>query len=281
MLVYLDTKDIISIFEKAQPCSSEHLENLLKQGGHKLVFSMITIMELSEPLLYKNAKTNVTRLLNRIEKLPHTYIHDSIIPCLELMEAIRAFSQGGDILEINPFVKRFDKTVDLNGKPATNIYLNYPLSEIVWDLYCYGAFGGLDKYAKKLKLTLAADRALSPKPTLKENFIKTIARNLKLHKIPTPIESIEPLANWIYSDPKICPSERLCYEVWHKIVKNLTDIPEESDLEDFQHIGCLPYVDVLTTDRRMNGYVSQASAAISIDYSAKCFYSPKEILDIL
>jgi len=281
MLVYFDAKDIINIFEKSQPCSSDHLANILKRGGHKLVFSMTTIMEISEPLLHKNAKTNVTRLLNGIERLPHTYIHESIIPRLELMEAVRAFSEGGDVLEIDPFATRFDETVDLNGKPATNIYLNYPLSQIVWDLYCFGAVGGLNKYAKKLKSTFAANRALSPKPTLKENFIKTIARNLKLHNVPSPAEGAESLANWIYSSPQNCPSERLCYEVWHKIVKNVTDVPEESDLEDFQHIGCLPYVDLLTTDRRMNGYVSQASATISVDYGAKCFCSVKEVLDIL
>lgn len=180
MLVYFDAKDIINIFEKSQPCSSEHLEKILKRGGHKLVFSMTAITEISEPLLHKNAKTNVTRLLNRIESLPHIYIHESIIHRLELIEAIRAFSEGREVLEINPFVKRFDETVDINGKPATNIYLNYPLSEIVWDLYCFGALGGLDKYAKKLKPTFAADRALFPKPTLKENFIKTVTRNLKL-----------------------------------------------------------------------------------------------------
>ena len=281
MLVYFDAKDIINIFEKSQPCSSDYLDSVLKQGGHKLVLSMTTIMEISEPLLHKNAKTNVTRLLNRIEKLPHTYIHESIIPRLELAEAVRAFSEGGEVLEVNPFAKRFDETVDLNSKPETNIYLNYPLSEIVWDLYCFGALGGLDKYAKKLKPTFAADRTLSPKPTLKENFIKTVALILKQHNVPTPSEGVESLANWIYSNPQNCPSERLCYEVWHKIVKNITDIPEESDMEDFQHIGWLPYVDLLTTDRRMNGYVSQVSATISVDYGAKCFCNAKEVLDIL
>jgi hypothetical protein len=281
MLVYFDTKDLINIFEKSQPFSSNHLYKILEKGNHKLVFSMSTIMEISEPLLHKNAKTIVTRLLNRIEKLPHTYIHESIIPRLEYMEAVSAFCEGREVLKIDPFARRFDEIVDLNRKPATNIYINYPLSEIVWDLYCYGSLGGLDKYAKKLRSTFEADRALSPKPTLEENFIKTVALNLKLHKVKHPTEDIESLAKWIYSNPQNCPSERLSYEVWHKIVKNITDKPEESDLEDFQHIGCLPYVDLLTTDRRMNGYVSQVSASISINYNAKCFFNAKKVIGIL
>ncbi len=278
MLIYLDSKDLINILEKSKPLSVEQLENFLKGGNHKIVLSFLTIMEIAEPLLHKKATTNVMVLLNHIEKLPHTYIH-SDISRLELQEALRAFSAGDNYKSIFPFVNRFDETVDLNASPPTKNYINYPLSETVWDLYRFGALGGLDKYAVKLSQTFAADRALSPKPSLKTHFAKTIERNIGLHRLPTPHENISTFADWIYSDASRCPSERLGYEVWHKMVRNITDIPHDSDLEDFQHISCLPYVDLMTLDRRMHGYVCQVSKDISHDYDKKIFRNTKEVLN--
>lgn len=278
MLIYLDTKDLINILEKSLPCSSDQFESILQQGKHRLVLSVITIMELSEPLLHNRTKTNVMGLLNRLEKFPHAFIHLSSIPRLELGEAIRAFSRGEECDGIFPFVNRFDQTVDLNATPSTGIYLDYPLAETVWDLYSFDALGGLDKYAKKLKRAFALDRALSPQPSLKKHFARTLERNLSLHKLTYPSSATAPLANWIYSNPLRCPSERLGYEIWHKMVRNVTDEPDDSDLEDFLHIGCLPYVDVMTVDRRMHGYISQVSTSIGVDYESKSFRRLEEIL---
>ncbi len=278
MFIYFDSKDLIDILEKSLPLSAGQLKMLLCQSGHKLVFSVTTIMEISEPLLHRNAKTNVMSLLRRLEKIPHTFIHSSSIPRLELAEAYRAFSEGEECASINPFVNRFDYTVDLNAKPATDIYLNYSLCEIVWDLYCCGELGGLDDYAGKMKQLLAADRELSPKPSLRANFAKTIGLNLSLHKVPVPSVDVAPFAKWIYSNPSRCPGERLGYEVWHKIVKNFTDKLDDSDMDDFQHIGCLPYVELMTLDRRMCGYVFQAGASLNQGYDKKVFKSPEELI---
>ena len=278
MLVYLDSKDVINILEKAKPFSAEQFEKFLKGGKHKIVLSFLNIMEIAEPLLHKKATTNIMALLNHIEKLPHTYIH-SDISRLELQEALRAFPAGDNYKSIFPFVNRFDETADLNASPPTKNYINYSLSETVWDLYCLGALGGLDKYADKLRQTFAADRALSPKPSLKAHFTKTIERNIGLHRLTIPRENISAFADWIYSDALRCPSVRLVYEVWHKMVRNITDIPHDSDLEDFQHIGCLPYVDLMTLDRRMHGYVCQVSRDILVDYDKRIFRNTKEILN--
>jgi hypothetical protein len=278
MLIYLDSKDLINILEKSKPLSVEQLENFLKGGNHEIVLSFLTIMEIAEPLLHKKATTNVMVLLKHIEKLPHPYIHRDISR-LELEEALRAFSTGDNYKGIFPFVNRFDETVDLNASPPTKNYINYRLSETVWDLYCFGALGGLDNYSEKLRKTFTADRALSPRPTLKKHFAKTIERNIGLDRLPIPHENISTFADWIYSDASRCPSVRLGYEVWHKMVRNITDIPHDSDLEDFQHISCLPYVHLMTLDRRMQGYVCQVSKDISVDYSKKIFRNTKEFLN--
>lgn len=280
MRIYLDSKDIIKLLEKSEPCTAEEFGNFLRTGNHELVFSFITIMEVSEPLFNKNATTNVMWLLSQIEKLPHIYIHSSIITCLELEEAYRAFANGNEYQDIlPPFVGRFDMTIDIQGNPATKKYINYPLAETVWDLYNFGGLGGLNKYAEKLRETFKEDRVLNPKPSLKKNFANMIERNIKTYQLRLPLEEVTSFANWIYSNPKRCPSERLGYELWHKMVKNIMDIPDDSDLEDFANIAALPYVDIMTLDRRMHGYVCQVSKDISIEYNKKIFRNTEEVLN--
>ena len=204
MRIYLDSKDIIKLLEKSEPCTAEKFDNFLRNGNHELVFSFITITEVSAPLFHKNAKTNVMWLLSQIEKLPHIYIHSAIITHLELEEAYHAFVNGNEYQDIlPPFVSRFDMTVDLQGNPATKQYINYPLAETVWDLYNFGGLGGLNKYAEKLRETFKADRALNPKPSLKKNFANMIERNIKLYQLKISLEEVTSFANWIYSNPKM------------------------------------------------------------------------------
>lgn len=281
MQVYFDSKDLIDIIEKSTPCSADDLENRLISGSHELVLSFITVMEISEPLLHKKAKTNVMKLLNRIDKMPHTFIHSSSLPRLELEEALSAFSEGREYKDINPYVRRFDEACDLNKKPATRLYINYPLSETVWDLYTQGAIGGLDAFANKLRKAFDSDRSMKKKPSLKENFINKIERTLRQSHLRPPASGVESFSNWIYEKPSRCPSERLGYEVFHKMLKNITDIPSNSDMEDINHLSSLPYIDLMTLDRRMYGYVDQASRSLDLKYNLKAYKKSKEILDWL
>ena len=192
MRIYIDSKDIIKLLEQSDPCTAQEFGDILRKGNHELVFSYVTIMEISEPLLHKKASTNVMTLLNQIEKLPHTFIHSSCIIHRELEEGFSAFSSDNEYKDISPpLVDRFDTVVDLAGIPATKTYLNYPLAESVWDLYNVGALGGFDKFAAKLKKSFEADRAIKPRPNLKENFTKTIGLNIKQNTVKIPPEEIK------------------------------------------------------------------------------------------
>lgn len=281
MKIYFDSKDLINIIEKSTPCSTDNLKNILNSGSHELVLSFLTIMEISEPLLHKKVKSNIMDLLNRIEKLPHTFIHSSSIPRVELEEAFEAFSKGREYNDINPYVSRFDETCDLSKIPPTNVYINYPLSEIVWDLYCFGAVGGLDAYGEKLRKVFMADRSMKNQPNLKDHFTTNVERTLSLYGLKIPSTKLTPFSSWIYDNPSRCPSERLGYEVWHKMLKNITDIPNDSDMEDYNHLSCLPYVDLMTLDRRMHNYVAQASKSLKLPYDSKAAKTTQEILDRL
>ena len=281
MLIYLDTKDLINIFEKYNPCSADQFDIILRQGDHKLVYSLLNIIEISEPLLYGNAKTNVMSLLNRIEETPHIYIHSSKIPHLELTSAAEAYINGKDYSSIDPYVQQFGYTLDLDSQPATKNYLNYSLAEIIWEIYCLGKLSGLDCYAKRFKQIVIEDRSLSTKPSLKYFFSAVIERQLRYHQVSISNIDIKLFSDWIYSDPVRCPSLRLGYELFHKMTKNIDDEPIPSDMEDFCHIDCLPYVDLLTIDRRMHGYVSQVCKSIQANHDKKLCNNSKEIIDKL
>ncbi len=278
MRVYFDTKDLINILDGSNPCTADSLTHRLRQGGHELLISVYTVVELSEPLNHPASRTNVMGLLNYLEEMPLCFINSSAIPRLELGEALQAFADGREYSAISPFVKRFDETVDLYGQPPTRLYMSYSLGEAVWDLYTSGALSGLDAYAERMRQSFASDRALPKQPSLKSNFTKMIERNLSLHKVPRPVAGVAALADWIYVSPTRCPSVRLVYEVWHKMLKNTTDVPDASDLEDLQHLACLPYIDLMSVDRRMHGYISQAAAGLGLSYGTRIARTAQEIL---
>jgi hypothetical protein len=280
MKLYLDARDLINILQKASPCTVDDLEEILRQRDHKLTVSFHTISEISVPIVKATSKTNVMALLNRLEKIPLTFIR-SDIDGLELKEALDAYSTNREYRGIHAFVDRVDQTVDLHARPPTGVFINYSLAETVWDLYSHGALEGLENYANQMRQIVAADRRLDKPPTLKANFAKMIERNLGLYKLPWSGVVLSDFANWVYENPNRCPAIRLGYEVWHKIVKNKTDPLEDSDMEDYQHLTCLPYVDLITLDRRMHGYVSQASASLGLDYRDRVFKSTRDLLSRL
>jgi len=277
MNLYLDARDLINVLQKADPCTADYFEENLRRGGHELTVSFHTVSELSVPLVTTTSRTNVMALLNRLERMPITFIR-SDIDCLELKEALNAYSSNREYTEIRAFVDRFDEIVDLHARPPTRVCINYSLAETVWDLHNYGALEGLESYANQMRQTAATDRRINKPPTLKANFSKTIERNLRLYKLSWSDLVLSDFANWIYENPNRCPSIRLRYEVWHKIVKNKTDLLEDSDMEDYQHLTCLPYVDVMTLDRRMHGYVLQASSSMELNYQHRIFKTIQELL---
>lgn len=277
MKVYLDAKDLIGLLQVGNPCTANQFTQYLVQHGHQLAVSYYTIMEISAPPLYPSSQTNVMKLLNHLAEMPIAYLHADIRG-LELREALDAFSSRREYQHILPFVKRFDEALDLSAKPETYRFTNYSLSQTVWDLYTQGGLQGLDRYAKSMMEYVAADRGINLPPSLKSHFAKVVERNLRDDGISCTEVSIKNFSNWVYESPYPCPSIRLSYEVWHQIVKNKGDRLEDSDMEDYQHLICLPYVDFITLDRRMHRYVSQAARRIGMQCSARMFMSAEEVL---
>ena len=182
---------------------------------------------------------------------------------LELQEPLNTFLTYREYAQIEPFVARFDRTFG---------------AETVWNLHCHGALGGLKDFAEKMRQIIGVDRKLRIKPSLKENFVNTIQRNIKLFNLNWPGGSLRDFGNWIYDDPKRCPGVRLVYEVWHTVTRNKTVALQFSDMENYQHITCLPYVNYMTVDRRMHNYISQASKSLDLRYQERIFRAPNDLI---
>lgn len=281
MRIYLDTKDIIEIIEKSNPISLKDLEKILRKKNSELVISITLLLEISEPLIHKSKKTNVMSVINQIEMIPHIFIHVKNLIRFELLEAIDAFNNGREYKNVDPFRRRFTETLDLEKYFPLGKLIIYSLAEIIWNLFHEGALGGFDKHSNRWRKAFFNERNLPRKPTKKESFIYTIKKHLLLYNLKPPNQGIILFAKWIYKKSFRCPSIRLINEVFHKIVKNIGDIPKNSDLADFSHIQCLPYVDLMTVDRRFYAYVSQATKSLNINYQSKIRKSVKEILDFI
>jgi hypothetical protein len=215
-------------------------------------------------------------LLNKLEEMPIRYLHPDIRG-QELKEGLDAFSSRREYRDVTPFVKRFDETLDLSAAPATSKFLNYPLAAIVWDLYSQGVFKKIDNFAIPMKAIVTSDRKMPKLPNLRSHFVTVIQRNLRDDQLSC--SDTQGFANWIYDNPSRCPAIRMAYEVWYQIVKNKTDALEDSDMDDYQHLISLPYVDMLTLDRRMSGYVTQAARRIKMDISGRMHTSIQKILE--
>lgn len=283
MLIYLDSKDLINLLEKSDPIPGRELRDLLIDVGARLALSFITIAELSAPLRSRGAPTNVMRLLSDLESLPHVFLADCRVERLELEEAVSAFTSGREYSPVDPFVGRFDFTVPLRGRPATAIYLDYSIAETVWDLWCNepSLFDGFAGHRHRLESAMAEDRTMTDPPSLRDHFPVVVERNLRLYGVSAQGVDIKGLGGWIYSAEERCPANRITYETWHRLRANVTDKLEPSDMSDFNHLLCLPYVDVATLDNRMLAYVRATMARWPEGILARCLRNASEVIRYL
>jgi len=124
MKLYLDAKDLINILQKATPCTADHLEENLRRGGHKLTMSFYTVSEVSVPLVRATSKTNVMALLNRLEKMPITFIR-SDIDGLELKEALDAYSSKREYRGIHDFMTLDRRMHGYVSQASASVSLDY------------------------------------------------------------------------------------------------------------------------------------------------------------
>ena len=132
----------------------------------------------------------------------------------------------------------------------------------------------MEDFAKPMRALIERDRNTIRPPSVKSHFAIVLEKELRGDGLSCG--EMKSFTDWVYENPNRCPGIRLSFEIWRQIVMNKTDGLEDSDMEDYQHIICLPYVDAITLDRRMHGYVSQARTRIGLD--TRCMFRSIEEL---
>ena len=283
MRIHLDTKCLIDVSEKSKPCHLDQLNEVLRTGGHTLALTVFNVLEISAPLIQRNAKTNVMTLLSQLDALPLEYISEPKVILLELQEALGAFRAEREYYPIQPHEKRFDAALSLREKPTTAMFINFSLAENVFTLWGDNPeiFSLAHSYQRRLELRFQKDRALPKPPSLANNFIQTLGRDLKEFEIPIDPDELDSFATWVYEDSRRCPAMRLSYEAYHQILRNTRDVPKRGDIGDFAHLKCTPYVDLLTLDSRMRTYAKQACDAANMPFAERLHLNLTEVLERL
>lgn len=272
MNIYLDTKDLVRLVEKISANDSARIKETLTRVNGRLVYSMFNIMEIAAPLAEDSPQTTVMRSLNRLEDFPHKFMDIASIDILEIKEAARALGAGAEYESIPPpFVPRFDYTFTRGAQPATSDYLRYCLALSVYELWIEDKNLFLNSASETARWpsVLQDDREfVGPKDHLR-NFQKIINASVQRDKID--LRSVDPndLAKWIWHKPTRCPAIRLGYELFHVVVNNRGANAKASDISDFAHMLCLPYVDAITLDGAMASYVAQVDRRLGTTFSSR------------
>jgi predicted nucleic acid-binding protein len=264
--IFFDTSHLIRVFEKSDPVSAATLEAVLRDGGHELVLSLATINELAAPLHHSRASTNVMGLLNALEALPLTYVADVRIDRLELEAAIGAWRHSLEPASVDPFTDRLDRVLALDGSMFA-----------FWQL---GLIGGPQDFLPRFRSAVQAHREAGL-PDRTQHLIATIDRYLDLYGIPFPRVDLPDFGYWVAADWRRAPATHLQNELFRQLVANERDSMQTSDLGDLIHTGSLPYVDLITLDRRMAHYAAQAAKAIGSNLSARICSNPQIVLQRL
>jgi hypothetical protein len=250
MHTYLDSRDLITLAERRSTDETARFDDQLRHGGHELIFGMDNILEICTPLIRVGSRCSVMRTLNRLERLPHVYVADARIEALELEEAARAFlGRAGIQTHILADCPTFDYVVSaFESGPPTKMFLRYELAQVIFELWRIdkGLFMEYPHHAKRLRSVIESDTKRVSRQRHHLNFRNKISKYFRLHDIDFSVNRTGDLSEWICEDTTRCPALKLVYEVFHKIVRNLTDRIPDSDIPDFSHISCISYVDAIT-----------------------------------
>jgi hypothetical protein len=227
-----------------------------------LVLTFTNVLEFVVPLLGNGDFLHFRPLLQRLERMPILFLRDAHIPMQELKHATHAFLSDSEYSEANPYVRRWEESAQLPGVSVCQDLLGLRIDEAVWMIWKTNpqAIKGPGKDIETLRSIMAKDRRLvqSDRVRAVENFPNAIRRSLErsnLYGFDFPLDRTEELANWIYSDPRRCPGMRLHYELYHQKLSNTLDLAKAGDLSDHSLASCLPYVDVISVDKRTAHYL--------------------------
>ena len=266
MNVLVDARDLIELVERAQPASIGEVDAFLRVHNHKFVLSFTNVRELVSTLAVNDDFLRVRPWLQSLERMPHRYIQEVVIPRDEINAAVDAFNGGAAYRPPDLFVRRWDETLmPLPGKRTSGIeeLVNIRLDDIVYWIYRArrATFAPPERFLLTLQRQFEEDRRAlrAGQAPAEDHFIRVVRHHSVTHRIQLPAAREDQFAAWIYENPDRCPGLRLGHEVHRALMENLNDVPETADFADLSHVYAVPHVDAATLDRRMRHYCRIAS----------------------
>ena len=284
--ILLDASSLIDL-EHGHPISFSALGEALRDHHAQLVLTRTNVLEFSASASRTGDFPSVRRMLRQIEQLPVTYLREGGITYSELKEGVNAFNEHREFRRRDPYVKRWDETLVVEGPSPAEILVNQRLDELVFMLWKQGALSVTERrWGKLLQEQFKEDRKLpaQTRKAIRKNFPMALKRHLSQFSIRFPEEKIQELAEWIYDDPSRCPGHRLAYDVRQELMNDLTKTVTANDISDLAHAEAAPYVDAITMDRRTADLCRRVSKRLSkghpeIRYEKRIFTSLRELLD--
>ena len=268
--VFLDSRDLILLLEKDQPISAAVLADELRRRNARIVLAPTNVTE----LVPQNEKTpanpsRVAKLMDALERLPHSFIRTPEVGRSEFLSAITAYDQGTAVRVVDPYVDHWWETL-WRIPPRIARYI-LPQEEIqILDSLTVGQqvsmllgdpallrFQG--RHEENLRQAMVSDRnrfgtIRGSKPAL----IGAVKRQFEWHGWSEPVKGIEDFVDFLLRHPEACPGWRLGFDVWEEYRCNLTATPTRNDIADFSHVQLLPYVTYATLDRAWRARCGQA-----------------------
>lgn len=284
--ILLDANSLIDL-EHEHPISFPALGEVLREHHARLVLTRTNVLEFSASAARTGDFPSVREMLMEMERLPVTYLREGGITYSEFKEGVNAFTEHREFRPLNPYVKRWDETLVVEGPSPAKILVNQRLDELVFMLWKQGALSLTERrWGKLLEQQFKEDRKLpvQTRKAIRKNFPVALRRHLSQFSIHFPEEKVRELAEWIYDDPTRCPGHRLAYDVRQELMNDLTKTVTANDISDIAHVEAVPYVDAVTMDRRTADLCRRVSKRLSRDhpdikYEERIFSSLKDLLD--
>jgi hypothetical protein len=287
MRILLDASSLIDA-EHGKPVSFSELDKMLREHHARLILTYTSVLEFAAPFEKTGDRPALCDQLQQVERLPIGYLREGGIINAELKEAAQAFKEKREFILTNPFVKRWDETLVLEGPSPAQILVGQSLYDLVSMALSRGnAIRAVkERWGPWLTEQFELDRGLpnTVRKAVGKHFPGAIRKGLAAYSITFPPDKVGEFANWVYENPARCPGLRLAYDFRQNLMNNLTEEVSPNDIFDRAHVLGVPYVDAITMDgntadlcRRVVRRLKAKNPAIN--YEERIFNSLKELLD--
>lgn len=290
MRIFLDSRDLIDIFNESKPISIAALAERFAKHEHDLVLPFSLICELVP------ADNNIFAVMRRFVTLEDdfrlAFLQQQGLPHLELCRAAQAFVNNDPLKPDDPYVSSFlelwsaeyqddpifimdvARTIGLRRMSAQveQLVLNRP-EALHWSS---------QEGAKAVEILVREQQAVA-KGDAKTRFRNTVLRWLRRCRIDLSPDQAAKFSDFLRKHPTIAPGWRLYVEVFGQLIADKAYKPTINDAWDLAHVAMLPYVDATTLDKGKAECVRKATKRLrifdpSISYDARVYVKVDALL---